>query len=322
MKGMYKIGGNDLNREVHHRGMLLCIGMIIVGVCLFFNAASGIASYWNRNSENQEQADMAGEGGGQVDLAEKSRPESQDQQALASVQEALASGNDLDLADSSEKIKYIQSHTASYPEELLSLLSRNVETVDFVYSYPELVKAGLNTEDAAEQVHLTEDELKSDHPLFLQWDTRWGAIPYGSSMMALSGCGPTCLSMVAVALTGNEDATPAAVAMYAMQQGYYTEGAGTAWSLMTEGCTNYGLHSRDLALTEEDMVQKLQDGCMLICSVSPGDFTQTGHFIVIYGYEDGWFEINDPNSVSNSSARWKFDRLKGQIRNIWALSAV
>lgn len=320
MKGMYKIGGIDLNREVHHKGMLLCIGMIIVGICLFFNAASGIVSCWDYNPENQEQSDTAGEGQG--DFSGNSLTESQDQQALASVQEALASGSDLNLADSSDKIRYIQSHTDSYPEELLSLLSRNVETVDFVYSYPKLVEAGLNTEDAAEQAHLTEEELSSDHPLFLQWDTRWGAIPYGSSMMALSGCGPTCLSMVAVALTGNQDATPAAVAMYAMQQGYYAEGAGTSWSLMTEGCANYGLYCRDLALTEEDMVQKLQDGYMLICSVSPGDFTQKGHFIVIYGYEDGWFEVNDPNSVSNSSARWKFDRLKGQIRNIWALSAV
>ena len=61
---------------------------------------------------------------------------------------------------------------------------------------------------------------------------------------------------------------------------------------------------------------------MLICSVSEGDFTQTGHFIVIYGYEDGWFEVNDPNSVTRSNAKWTYDRLEGQIRNLWAMSAL
>lgn len=311
-----------MNRNAHHKGMLLCMVMILVGVCLFYNAASGILALGNRDSENDIQSVQAGEGVGSEAAEKRTQTEDANQQALASVQDALSVGNDLDLTESSEKIKYIQSHTDDYPEELISLLSRNVETVDFVYSYPKLAEAGLNTKEAAERAHLTEEELESDHPLFLQWDTRWGAIPYGSSMMALSGCGPTCLSMAVVALTGNEDATPAAVAMYAMQQGYYTEGAGTAWSLMTEGCTNYGLRSHDLALTEEDMARKLQDGCVLICSVSPGDFTQRGHFIVIYGYEDGWFEVNDPNSVINSNAKWKFDRLRGQIRNIWALSAM
>lgn len=311
-----------MNREIHRRNMLICIVMIIVGVCLFLNAASGISALWSRDTSGDIRGENVGAGEEQSFTVQTSQLEDGDRQALSSVQDALSAGGELDLTESSEKIRYIQSHTGSYPEELLDLLSRNVETVDFVYSYPRLVEAGLNTEEAADQVRLTSEELEREYPLFLQWDTRWGAIPYGSSMMALSGCGPTCLSMAAVALTGNEEATPAAVAMYAMQQGYYTEGQGTAWSLMTEGCTNFGLYARDLSLTEEDMAQKLQEGCVLICSVSPGDFTQTGHFIVIYGYEDGWFEVNDPNSVTNSNARWKFDRLKGQIRNIWALAAM
>lgn len=309
-----------MNREVHRRRMLLCVVMIIVGVCLFINAALGISSYWSRDDGNS-RSKKAGAGDGGIVSAETVQAGSGDSQTRSSMQEALSAGGGLDLTDSSAKIKYIQSHTDSYPEELLNLLSRNVETVDFVYSYPELVKNGLNTEEAAWEARLTEEELNSEYPLFLQWDNRWGAVPYGSSMMALSGCGPTCLSMVAVALTGNGEATPAAVAMYAMENGFYAEGAGTAWSLMTDGCTEYGLQAQDISLSEEAMAEKLQEGCMLICSVSPGDFTQTGHFIVIYGYEDGWFEVNDPNSVSNSEAKWKFDRLAGQIRNMWALSA-
>ena len=40
-------------------------------------------------------------------------------------------------------------------------------------------------------------------PLLLQWDERWGYRYYGDQMMAINGCGPTCLSMVVSYLTQN-----------------------------------------------------------------------------------------------------------------------
>ena len=299
-----RLEGIILNKEVQRKTILICIAMIVVGVGLFVNAAAKLSSTWNKEKENAVSSQTISNTSASV------------------MQEVISPGNQLDLTQSSEKIQYIQSHENLYPDELLDLLSRNVETVDFIYSYPNLEKAGLNTEAAAEGLVLTSEEMESSHPLLLQWDTRWGAIPYGNSMMALSGCGPTCLSMVAAGLTGNSEATPAAIAMFAMERGYYIEGTGTAWSLMTEGCTHYGLQGQEISLSEEVMAQKLQEGCMLICSVSEGDFTQTGHFIVIYGYEDGWFEVNDPNSVTRSNAKWTYDRLEGQIRNLWAMSAL
>ena len=293
-----EMGGNDLNQEVQHgtqkRTIFLCVIMIIMGIILFLNAASGISSLWSRGKSGEETSSQ--------------------------MEEAVEAGKEMNLTESSEKIRYIQSHTDLYPSELISLLSRNVETVDFVYDYPSLVKAGQNTGKAIKNITLTKEELSGKHPLFLQWDNRWGAVPYGSSMMALSGCGPTCLSMAVVALTGDESANPAAVAQYAMKQGYYMEGTGTAWSLITEGSRHYGLTATEIGLTEQEMAAQIRRGNMLICSVSKGDFTTSGHFIVIYGYEDGWFEVNDPNSVTNSNAKWKFDRLKSQIRNIWALN--
>ena len=33
-------------------------------------------------------------------------------------------------------------------------------------------------------------------PLFLQWDERWGYRSYGGDFLAVTGCGPTALSMV------------------------------------------------------------------------------------------------------------------------------
>ena len=52
----------------------------------------------------------------------------------------------------------------------------------------------------------------------------------------------------------------------------------------------------------------------------PGDFTDDGHFIIIDKYDAAGFSVLDPNSPERS-ARWSFERLGGQIANLWALSA-
>ena len=52
--------------------------------------------------------------------------------------------------------------------------------------------------------------------------------------------------------------------------------------------------------------------------MGPGDFTATGHFLVLTGWEDGKFRINDPNSRENSERLWAYEEIQDQIRNLWA----
>ena len=52
--------------------------------------------------------------------------------------------------------------------------------------------------------------------------------------------------------------------------------------------------------------------------MGPGDFTDGGHYIVLTGHSDAGFSICDPNSPKRSAQTWTYDRLKDQIRNIWA----
>lgn len=300
-----KSGGVIVNHKMRNRMIAVCIGMILLGTVLLVETVFGISE-----SRQVASADFFS---GNITIGSASA-------SSESMQEVLAVEKQQSLLNSSEQIRYIEKNRELFPEELLDLIERNVETVDFVYHYPELTGEGKNPEQAALQEKLTEEEKNDPHPLLLQWDNRWGAMPYGKSMMALSGCGPTCLAMVINGLVEELDVTPAEVARFASDNHYYLENQGTAWALMSDGCKQYGLCSSDVSINEEKMIQKLEEGSMLICSVKKGDFTDVGHFIVIYGYEDGWFAVNDPNSISNSSARWKFDRLKEQIRHIWAMS--
>lgn len=65
---------------------------------------------------------------------------------------------------------------------------------------------------------------------------------------------------------------------------------------------------------------QLASGHPIICSMRPGDFTTTGHFIVLNGYENGQFHVLDPNSNANSEKLWSYERLSPQINNLWAFS--
>ena len=53
--------------------------------------------------------------------------------------------------------------------------------------------------------------------------------------------------------------------------------------------------------------------------MGPGDFTTTGHFIVLSGCEDGLIKINDPNSYANSEKLWSYEEIADQIRNLWVI---
>ena len=56
-----------------------------------------------------------------------------------------------------------------------------------------------------------------------------------------------------------------------------------------------------------------------VVNVGPGDFTDTGHFMVITGYDDEGFSINDPNSIEKSGKRWLFKNISSQIRAVWSM---
>lgn len=68
------------------------------------------------------------------------------------------------------------------------------------------------------------------------------------------------------------------------------------------------------------MKNEIMNGRPLICSMKPGDFTTTGHLIVIRGMKQGMFIVNDPNSIKRSNCLWSYDTLSKQIRNIWSFS--
>lgn len=221
--------------------------------------------------------------------------------------EPLASKNDLVIA-------FAQNHNLSlsaWPDKLITLLEKNPDTAEYVLHYP-LKK------DVVFAIDLSEYANSEYVPLLLQWDERWGYTRYGNEMMGLSGCGPTCLSMVCIYLLDDPKYSPRYIADFAIQNGYCVPGNGSSWTLISEGGEKLGLDVTELPLDKNRILRNLEAGNPIICVMGPGDFTSTGHFIVMTGCADGKIKVNDPNSPSRSAELWDYDSIKDQIRNLWA----
>ena len=165
-----------------------------------------------------------------------------------------------------------------------------------------------------------DDYVEGQIPLLIQWDERWGYAPYGTSVVAVSGCGPTCMAMVAAGLTHDPTITPAKMAAYGTENSYVDEENNTYWAFMQEAGANWGLSCYSGFLTEQQLAAELSAGHPVICSMGPGYFTQNGHFIVMTGYENGQIRINDPFSEENSARTWSYAEIQGQIKAMWVYS--
>lgn len=199
-----------------------------------------------------------------------------------------------------------------WPESLIALLDRNPETEDFVLSYPA-------EHDLVQKVDVSAELSDDDVPLFLQWDKRWGYLQYGSDVAGLTGCGPTCLSMVACYLTGDAAHSPDNMIQFALDNGYCSPGNGSSWTLISQGAAKLGLTATELPLVKKTILSHLEAGHPVICAMGPGTFTSTGHFIVMTGLEDGLIRVNDPNSREKSQMLWDYEEICDEIRNLWVI---
>lgn len=174
-------------------------------------------------------------------------------------------------------------------------------------------------------------DLSSEIPLFIQWDERWGNIPYGSSgTLASSACGPTSAAMVITGLSGNLSGLdrngdgildPSESAAYSVANGFRIENQGTSWGFFSNIGAKAGLKVRQYTPSDyQTVLQELQAGHPVIASMTPGTFTKGGHFIVLTGVApDGKIRVNDPNSPDKSKQTWDFNSIiVAQAAQFWA----
>ena len=155
-------------------------------------------------------------------------------------------------------------------------------------------------------------------PHIYQIDPAWSELPYAGGTIRQNGCGPTCLTMVYIFITGRTDMTPADMCALS-EAGNYAPTGATEWSFMTSGAWRLGLNGTQLYNDRDSMAQALRSGAPVIAAVRPGTFTNVGHYIVLYGIDDAdQIGVYDPNSPSRSARRWGVVEVLNEIEAMWA----
>ena len=207
---------------------------------------------------------------------------------------------------------------ADYPEKLIEMLGRNEQTLEFVMNYP--LKYGKE-----QTIDISGYADTPGVPLFIQWDQQWGYKDYVGNVAGLSGCGPTCMAMVMYHFTRNPAMNPAYMVDFAESNSAYASvGGATLWGFFKQGGAELGLNVKEMTYDdlhiEKNMKRILESGKVIVVNVGPGKFTEIGHYMVIAGYEDGKFIINDPNSPANSAKRWDFSEFQKELKMGWMYS--
>lgn len=287
---------------------------LVISVC--FIAASHIQEKNVRKQQIDEQ---------EAELEARRKEEQEKAEKIEQALQSSAYGEDLrKLYEEYPQMEEMLLQLELYTDEIIEYLLKIPEAVDYVISYPTYTQMseGTRRQLAQQPLVLSDYEMHEGVPVYYQWDSRWGYTSYGDVYLAISGCAPTCLSMAAVALTGDLTITPRKVADISEEMGAYVYDVGTSWELMTTGAEKLGLKSRQIEKWSVQAIRSsLEEGKIVICSMGEGDFTTQGHFILIVGEtEDGRFLVNDPNSKANTEKEWEGKVLLEQMKAMWALS--
>jgi hypothetical protein len=148
---------------------------------------------------------------------------------------------------------------------------------------------------------------KVNKPIYYnQNDKRWGKIEYSNhndkkQTIGTSGCGIVCAAMVLATFLEDPTILPDYTANLAVRNGFRTFNEGTAFDFFPFIADVFGLKLTQ-SYHVNDAVLALDRGALVICSMTKGYFTQSGHFILAYAVQDGEIYVNDPAHPQKAKA--------------------
>ena len=167
---------------------------------------------------------------------------------------------------------------------------------------------------------------------YKQNDSKWGGLSYAvdgeRSTIKSAGCGPTSLADVLAAIV-SPYIDPVTLAAWARYHNYKVKNSGTSYSFFVPCAKAYGVTVRRLNTSNvygvpwngvhEQALAELHKGNWLIACMGKGNWTSSGHYIVVYGYENGYVYINDPASAAAKRAKNTWELFKSQVKYYWAV---
>lgn len=170
---------------------------------------------------------------------------------------------------------------------------------------------------------------------YKQYDSLWKDVSYSnadeSTTIGRAGCGTTCSAMV-IATLKDSTVTPITTSKWSLEHGYKYTGGGTYYSYFKPQFAEYGLTCKQLnsvnlrtqsransVVYHNEALQALKDGNLVIACMGKGNWTTSGHYILIYDYQDGNIFVNDPASSKTTRAKNTFELACQQVKYWWTI---
>ena len=168
--------------------------------------------------------------------------------------------------------------------------------------------------------------------VYMQTDPRWKTHNYSAKgeqkTIGSSGCGVAVSAMVIASLK-DPSVTPATTAQWSMSHGYKALNQGTYYSYFVPQFSAYGIHSdrlnqlnlygKTVSSAHEKALLALKSGDWVIACMGKGNWTSTGHFILLYRFENGFVYINDPASTKETRTKNTWDLFARQVKYMWVV---
>ncbi len=166
---------------------------------------------------------------------------------------------------------------------------------------------------------------------FNQLDEQYANKPYGTDTIGYAGCGPTSMAIVISTLT-NEYVNPIEMSKWAYENGYWVSGNGSYHTLIPDSAKAFGLDVQGVTLNDDPqkLVNALASGKLVVAIMGKGEFTSSGHFIVLRGVtEGGKILVADPASYNKSNNEYDLELFYDEARRgsggggpFWIIGAV
>ena len=167
---------------------------------------------------------------------------------------------------------------------------------------------------------------------YLQTDPRWGSLDYSAAgektTIAASGCGPAAMAMVR-ATWADRTVTPETECAWALAHGYKAPRSGTYYGYFEPAGRRYGLEVYRLNYTNiygnattayhAQAKDALDRGDLVIACMGKGNWTSSGHYVLVYGIDSGTVFINDPASTKAARTKGSYELFKKQVKYYWVI---
>ena len=167
---------------------------------------------------------------------------------------------------------------------------------------------------------------------YLQTDPRWRSLDYSApgekTTIRASGCGPTAMAMV-LATWADPKVNPATECAWALAHGFKAPHSGTYYGYFVPAGARYGLTVTRLNGTSlygnaksplhHQVKEALDRGCLAIACMGKGNWTSSGHYVLVWGISGRTVFINDPASTRPARTRGDYDLFKTQVKYYWII---